>query len=156
MGIRYRLFNSAPRRTNRRSEITTATAGPTSRCGGRATTPGISCRTTAGFTAFSWGSAGDIAAPGDFDGDGKTDVAVFRPSTGVWYIAGSSAGFSTRNWGTQGDIPITADYDGDGKADVAVFRPSTNTWFLMGSTAGIIQYQFGATGDVPIPSVFAY
>ena len=63
-----------------------------------------------------WGIAEDKPQAGDFDGDGKDDLAVFRPSTGVWYILRSSDnGFVANQWGLSSDIPQSADYDGDGQ-----------------------------------------
>jgi len=55
-----------------------------------------------------WGGVGDVPVVGDYDGDGKTDAAVFRPSTSISYVRPSSTpgapGF--HQWGTTGDIPI--------------------------------------------------
>ena len=58
----------------------------------------------------------------DFDGDGKSDISVFRRSDGLWHIAKSSGGYSSIRWGSSTDFPTPGDYDGDGKTDVAVFR----------------------------------
>jgi hypothetical protein len=85
----------------------------------------------------------------DFDGDGRTDMSVFRPSDGVWYLAKSTEGFSGAAWGTSGDIPAPGDFDGDGREDVAIFRPSTGTWWILKSGGGLTTYNWGVSGDVP-------
>jgi FG-GAP-like repeat len=100
--------------------------------------------------AVNFGYATDIPVSGDFDNDGKTDLAVFRPSTGTWYLQQSTAGFSAQQFGLNGDIPVAADYDGDSKTDIAVFRPSNGVWYLQKSTTGFEAYQFGISTDRPV------
>lgn len=91
----------------------------------------------------------DGRAPADFDGDGRTDVSVFRPSNGVWYLQQSSAGFAAYSFGLSDDMIVPGDFDGDGRADVAVWRPGNGTWYLQRSTEGFTAFQFGIDGDIP-------
>ncbi len=89
----------------------------------------------------------------DYDGDGKSDVSVFRPSSGTWYLQRSQLGFTAINWGLSTDKITPADFDGDGKTDVAVFRPSTGTWYIFNSaTSTFISQAWGVSGDLPTPA----
>jgi hypothetical protein len=88
-----------------------------------------------------------------FDGDGKTDLAVFRPGSGIWFVKRSSNGSEvSRQWGTAGDWPVPGDYDGDSLTDFAVWRPSSGIWFVINSSTGIsISRQWGNSSDIPAP-----
>jgi hypothetical protein len=81
--------------------------------------------------------------PGDFNHDKKTELSVFRPSTGVWWILGRNP----IHWGQYGDVPVPRDYDGDGETDIAVYRPSTQAWWWIGHPTTI----WGHPGDIPYP-----
>ncbi len=87
----------------------------------------------------------------DYDNDDRTDVSVFRPSNGTWYLQQSRNGFTAVQFGQSGDIIAPGDYDGDGRTDVAVFRPSNNSWYIQRSRDGFYTLQFGQSGDKIAP-----
>lgn len=96
-----------------------------------------------------------VAAPprsrADFDADGKTDLSIFRPSTGEWWLNRTTDGFQTVVWGVNGDIPAPGFYDTDAKVDVAVFRPSNGTFYIINSaTSTVTGVAWGQSGDVPV------
>jgi hypothetical protein len=92
------------------------------------------------------------SAISNFDADGISDVAVYRPSTGVWYsLNTTNPGFQAVQFGIAEDRIVPGDYDGDGKTDRAVWRPSTGVWYVERSTGGYIIVPFGTTGDIPVP-----
>ena len=91
----------------------------------------------------------------DFDGDGKTDLSVFRPTEGNWYLQRSTDGFAAINWGLSGDVLVPGDYDGDGKADTAIFRASDSVgvadFYILNSNGFTLTgLEWGSTGDVPV------
>jgi hypothetical protein len=92
----------------------------------------------------------DVIAPGDYDGDGATDLAIFRRANGHWLIKRSSDGGVTQlQWGLGSDLPVAADYDGDGKTDIAVWRGVTGQWFILRSSDGAKQVIVLGAGLAP-------
>jgi hypothetical protein len=83
----------------------------------------------------------------DFDGDAQTDISVFRPSTGTWWIAPATA----TQFGISSDRLVASDYDGDLKTDIAVYRDGV--WYLLKSSDGTIAiHEWGVASDVPVPA----
>lgn len=83
----------------------------------------------------------------DYDGDGRSDISVFRPSSGFWYINGSTSGYSGFPFGIATDKIAPGDFDGDAKTDAAVYRDGV--WYLLRSSLGFTATQFGGAGDIP-------
>jgi len=97
-------------------------------------------------------------APFDFDGDGKTDVSIFRPGPTPaqwWLLRSSDGGNNAFSFGLGSDTPKPGDFTGDGKTDLAFFRTSSSEWFVLRSEdSTFFSFPFGATGDIPAPGDF--
>ncbi|MCY7347209.1 MAG: carboxypeptidase regulatory-like domain-containing protein, partial [Pyrinomonadaceae bacterium] len=97
-------------------------------------------------------------APFDFDGDGATDLSIYRPSDDQnqpdFYVRNSSNNSSTSAaWGSVGDAAVNADYDGDGRTDYAIFRPVSGTWFILRSSDNsTFPISFGLANDKLVPA----
>ncbi len=106
---------------------------------------------------LNWGLAGDQPVPGDYDGDGKDDVAIWRPADGTWWALHSgfptvtSEYYRAVQWGLYGDIPVPGDFNSDGKLDHAIWRPGEGNWYirdLVQESYEVIQW--GLPGDIPL------
>ncbi len=106
-------------------------------------------------SGVNFGISTDKLQPADYNGDGKTDIGIFR--SGVWYwIRSSDNTVQGYQWGTANDIPVVGDYTGDGKSDLAVYRPSNGIWYILNSsTNAMTAMQWGGiASDVPIVGDF--
>jgi hypothetical protein len=111
----------------------------------------------ANFSVF--GQAGDIPVVGYFDGSNTLGRAVYRPSTGVWYVDSNFSGMVTQVvqlGGQAGDVPVAFDFNGDRQTDLAIFR--SGQWLVNeGALNGVVTFStsFGQAGDVPIPGDYS-
>jgi hypothetical protein len=116
-------------------------------------------RTVGGYSPVNFGLfADDVAVPADYDGDGKTDVAVWRSSNGTFYVLQSlTNAFQAVQFGQTGDNPtVSQDFDGDQKADFAVTRAVNGNliWYVSGSASGFRTAHFGIESDKPVRGDF--
>jgi len=79
----------------------------------------------------------------DYNGDGTSDISIFRAATGLWAIRDVSRAY----FGSNEDIPVPADYNNDGSTDIGIFRPSSGLWAIR----GITRLYYGSANDIPIP-----
>jgi len=145
---------------------------------GNGTIAGLACNTLYHFNIRATNLAGTTTGTdatfktasacgplkGDFDGDGKAELTVWRPTDGHFYWLTSSTGYNVgaagvREWGvgSLGDVPLLGDLDGDRKGDLVVWRPGAGNFYWLTSSSGYIpaasgvkQWGAGSLGDVPI------
>jgi hypothetical protein len=114
----------------------------------------------------TYGAPGDLPVVGDWTGEGKTKIGVFRPALGEWHLdidgdgdfEGCDADACVRVFGAPGDLPVTGDWNGDGKTKIGVFRPALGEWLLdldgdgqdEGKSCAGECIAFGAAGDLPV------
>ena len=110
--------------------------------------------------SVSWGLPGDTPVIGDWNGDGKDDIGIFRPGSGLWSLDsnGNTAwevSDKSVSWGMPGDTPVIGDWNGDGKDDIGIFRPGSGLWSLdsNGNNAWEVSdksVSWGMPGDIPV------
>ena len=92
-----------------------------------------------------------MPVPGDFDGDGRMDFAVYRPGSGYWFVQYSNGKpWIAQQWGALNDKPVIGDFSGTGSANLSIWRPSTGTWWVAGLAN---QFQWGLPNDTPVGQV---
>ena len=106
----------------------------------------------AALSAYQTGIASDyylgtvtgssIISGGDYNGDGTSDIAVFRPSSGLWAIKGITRAY----FGSSSDLPVPADYNGSGVDRIGIFRATSGLW----SVQDLTRIYYGSNGDRPV------
>jgi hypothetical protein len=85
----------------------------------------------------NFGAAGDLPLACDFDGDGLTDLAIYRPNEQTWQVDLDRDGEADRLFSLPGmqasDLPLCGDFDGDGIDTPAFYRPADGSWSFFNS-----------------------
>jgi subtilisin-like proprotein convertase family protein len=110
------------------------------------------------------GVAGYVPLAGDFNGDGRSDSAIFQPGTflSTWLLQTSTSQTpQSVQWGLVGDVPLTGDFDGDGLTDLAVWRANaypgySAAWYVLPRSGPTTIYgtTWGLPGDIPVAADF--
>ena len=105
-------------------------------------------------TVIQFGFAGTIPVSGDYDGDGRADLAVYYPATGSWYIrtlSGTTIAWGVQ-WGSKGMRPVAGDYNGDGIADLALYEPASARWYIRTISGTVLAWgvQWGSKTMIPV------
>lgn len=111
----------------------------------------------AGTMFIPWGVAGDVAHVARVMTGTRSQVLVFRPSSGIWYAYDPTDGrVASLQWGTAGDITFVGNFQGLGTDDVAVFRESDGMLYIrnMAQPDKMRFVRFGAAGDRPVVGDF--
>ncbi|MBK8148294.1 MAG: VCBS repeat-containing protein [Acidobacteria bacterium] len=112
---------------------------------------GLIQASTYGRGAYEVNPALARKSPADFDGDGKTDISIFRSDLGQWWLNRSASGLIVHTFGNAADKITPADFTGDGSADVAIWRPSNGEWYVLRSeNFTFYSFPFGTSGDTPV------
>ena len=100
------------------------------------------------LSGFTLGGPEEYPVPGDYNGDGRKDIATWNPRKRLWTVMewGSGKTLIKERFGEKWDIPVPGDYDGDGKAELATYTPMKALWNIKGKPS----VKFGSPGDVPL------
>jgi len=92
-------------------------------------------------------------SPGDYDGDGRSDLGVYDITSGNWYLMTAGGDFYNLPFGNSGTQPMVGDYTGDGCDDFAVFEPASGTWYLYNAWTGqSASLKYGDSEMIPVPA----
>jgi len=80
---------------------------------------------------------------GDYNGDGTSDIAIFRGSTGLWAMRGLTRIY----FGSYADTPVSGDYTGNGTSEIGIYRAASGLW----AVRGVSRVYFGSSSDTPVP-----
>ena len=110
--------------------------------------------------------SGDVPVAGDWTGRGTTQLGLFRPGTGQWFLDrknnkswnGCKKDICISSFGQTGDVPVSGDWSAAGISRIGIFRPSTGEWFLDFNGNGIWDgplidlyvQSYGHAGDIPV------